>query len=156
GAVVRLWGEAWPFWLRAAVCLTIVASKPVRGGIALGQFHLIPTALMLLAVLALRSRREVVAGLLVGIALAKPTMSLPFLRVLLARRHGRALATAFGFQAAALAGAAGWLAIGPGRLMREWIETAKGQLAEGLIDLPSLAQKSGIASPERAPVIACV
>src|SRR4051812_21682390 len=43
GAIVALWGRSWPAWLGVAFCLTVVASKPVRGGIALGQFHLIPT-----------------------------------------------------------------------------------------------------------------
>ena len=42
GTIVRLWGRSWPGWLVAAFCLTVAASKPVRGGIGLGQFHLIP------------------------------------------------------------------------------------------------------------------
>src|SRR4051812_30432456 len=102
GAIVALWGRSWPPWLRVAFCLTVVASKPVRGGIALGQFHLIPTAMMLVAVLALRARRPVVAGLLVAVALAKPTMVLPFLGFLAVRQHWRALGVALGVQAAAL------------------------------------------------------
>jgi Glycosyltransferase family 87 len=147
GAVVALWGQSWPLWLRAAVCLVVVACKPVRGGIALGQFHLIPTALMLLSVLALRARRQHIAGLLVGIALAKPTMVVPFLGFLVVRKQWRALAVALGVQAVFALGVSAWLGIGPARLIAEWLANARGQLAEGLIDLPSLVQQQWPAAP---------
>jgi hypothetical protein len=152
-AMVRLWGEAWPGWLKAAFVLAVVASKPVRGGIGLGQYHLVPTALMVLAVPALRGRRPIVAGLLVGVALAKPTMAVPFLFVLAVRAEWRALGAALAFQAAAWLGASAWLGIGPARLAGEWVDTARGQLAEGMIDLPSLAQKHWPGTPPPATPI---
>jgi hypothetical protein len=107
---------------------------------------------MMLSVLVLRARREALAGLLVGVALAKPTMTLPFLGFLAARRHGRALAVALGLQTAMLLGTSAWLRIGPGALIREWLATARGQLAEGLIDVPSLVQRFWPSAP--APAIA--
>jgi hypothetical protein len=153
GATIALWGRWWPAWLRGAVCLVVVASKPVRGGIALGQFHLIPTVLMLLAVLALRGRRPILAGLLVGIALAKPTMVLPFLGFLAVRRHWRVLLVALGVQAVLTLGASAWLGIGPGRLIAEWLANARTQLAEGLMDVPSLVQQQWPGAPAGAGAI---
>ena len=148
--MLRLWGGNWPAWLKVAFCLTLVAAKPVRGGIALGQFHLIPTVLMLTAVLALNHSRQIVAGLMVGLSLAKPTMSLPFLGYLVVRRQWRALAMALGVQAVALLVVSGWLGSGPLRLLGEWAATARSQVAEGAIDLPSLLLREWPAVPVSA------
>jgi hypothetical protein len=153
GTTVRLWGRTWPLWVQVAFVLAVSASKPVRGGIGNGQFHLIPTALMVLAVAALRVKRPVVAGLLVGVALAKPTMVLPFLALFAARKQWTALGTAVGFQALATLGVSAWLGIGPVTLLREWGTNARSQLAEGLIDLPTLAQTYGAASPRAASLL---
>jgi hypothetical protein len=154
--VVRLWGEHWPGWLQLAVAMVIVASKPARGGIGLGQFHLIPTALMIVALHALRARRTVLAGILVAVALAKPTMVLPFLGFLAVRGYWRTLATALALQGAAFAGVVAWLRRGPVVLVREWLETARSQLAEGLIDVPSLVQRHWPAAPISASRLALV
>lgn len=142
GAVLRIWGEDWPRWLRAAVVLAIIATKPVRGGIAMGQFHLIPTALMLLSLLAARDRRPILGGLLLGVALAKPTMVLPFLFLLLIRRQWTVLAVAALVQVGCWLASSAWLGLSPLLLFREWLEVAKGQNAAGLIDLPSLINRN--------------
>ncbi|MEO6809195.1 MAG: glycosyltransferase family 87 protein [Isosphaeraceae bacterium] len=141
-AVVRVWGEGWPPWLKAALVLTVAASNPVRWGIGLGQFHLIPTTLMVLATLAVRGRRQVLAGALVGIALAKPTMVLPFLGVWAVKGHWRALAVAIAVQGALFLGASAWLGMDPMNLVREWLATAKGELGAGSIDVPTLIRES--------------
>jgi hypothetical protein len=140
GLLVHLWGRAWPRGLQVAFVFVVCASKPVRLGIGLGQFHLLPFMLMLLAMAAIKTRRPALAGGFVGIALAKPTMALPFLAYLSARRQWVALMTAAGVQAACLAGASAWLGIGPQRLLREWLHWARLQQAAGLIDVPSLLQ----------------
>ncbi len=138
GAIVAIWGTGWPSWLKVTFWLVAAASKPVRAGIALGQFHLIPTCLVLLSVLALRERRPFRAGLLLGIALAKPTMVLPILGYWVVRREWRALATALGVQRALLRGVPSWLGLGPVRLLVAWLANARTQLAAGTIDLPTL------------------
>jgi len=140
--LVRLAGDRWPSWLGLAFGLALAASKPVRGGIGLGQFHLIPTALVAWSLLAARARREVAAGLMLGVALVKPTMALPFLGLLAARRKWRALGVAAGLQAALLAGTSAWLGIAPGRLVREWLGLARIQLTAGAIDLPTLLHRA--------------
>jgi hypothetical protein len=139
--VLRLWGEGWPVWLRAVLVLTVAASNPVRWGIGLGQFHLIPTTLMVLAALAVRGGRQTLAGGLVGIALAKPTMVLPFLGVLAVKGYWRALIVAMALQGALLVGASAWLGIDPAALIREWLATARGQLGAGSIDVPTLIRE---------------
>ena len=138
----RLTGDRWPTWLVVAFGLALAASKPVRGGIGLGQFHLIPTALVAWALLAARARREALAGLMLGLALAKPTMALPFLGLLATRGRWRAVAVALGLQAALLAGTSAWLGVGPGTLVREWIRLAGIQMGAGAIDLPTLFHRA--------------
>lgn len=140
-AAIALWGRSWPGWVQAGFCLVVLASKPVRGGINLGQFHLIPVALCALSILCLRRGRPISGGLLVGVALAKPTMALPFLGFLAARGHWRALAAALGLQGALLAGASAWLGRSPLALTGEWLRVAKSQEAAGVLDLPSILQR---------------
>jgi hypothetical protein len=138
--MLRLWARDWPPVLKLVFALAIVASKPVRLGIGLGQFHLIPLLLILLALFAMRTGRRVLAGVLVGIALTKPTMVIPFLAFMVTRRQWTALFTAVGFQAVALMGTSAWLRIGPDRLLREWLELARSQQGAGLIDVTTLVQ----------------
>jgi hypothetical protein len=144
----------WPAWGQVLFCLIVVASKPVRGGIGLGQFHLMPTALMLWAASPQGRRRPMLAGLGLGVALIKPTMVLPLLGFLVIRRRWRTLATALGFQAAALLVAAAWLHVGPVRLLAEWVAVARIQQGAGLIDVPSLARRGIAVPPEASPLIA--
>jgi hypothetical protein len=141
-AVMRLWGRDWPAWLQLGFCLVVAASKPVRGGIGLGQFHLIPMALIVFSVWSVRAKREWTGGLLLGLALAKPTMALPFLGFLAARQHWRALAAACAVQIAAFLAVAAWLHKSPVHLVREWLARAQGQEAAGLVDVPSLLHRA--------------
>jgi len=140
--ILRVWGREWPAWLQVAFCLAVAASKPVRGGMGLGQFHLLPTAMVLLSVALAERRREFASGILMGLALTKPTMALPFLGVLLARGRWRALAIALGFQAALMVGVSAWLRVGPVALLREWFARAREQLGSGMIDAPTLAHRA--------------
>ena len=90
-AIVHLWGRDWPTWLKVAAVLVVLASKPTRLSIGMGQFSLLPTALLLGALIALDRGRDLLAGLCVGLALAKPTMAIPFVFVLLVLGRWRAL-----------------------------------------------------------------
>lgn len=139
GAIVATtWGRSWPPWLRAAFGLVVAASKPARAGIALGQFHLIPTALVLGAEATLCAGRPVASGVLVGIALIKPTMAAPYVCLLAVRRQWKTIGVALGLQAILSALASAWLGIGPITLVQEWLGNAKSQLVMGTIDLPGL------------------
>jgi hypothetical protein len=140
-SVLWLWAKDWTGRQQGAFVLIVAASKPVRLGIGLGQFHLVPLALLLLSVVAMSSRRPLLAGLCVGVALAKPTMVLPFLAYLAARGSWRTLATALAVQVIALVGVSSWLGIPPGQLIGSWLEVARGQESAGLVDLPSVVQR---------------
>ena len=135
--VVQTWGRSWPLPVRLAFVLIVIACKPTRAGIALGQFHLIPIALILVAE-ALAAKRPGLSGILAGLSLTKPTMSVPYLFVMAARRRWGALAVAIGLQVALLAVVSGWLMTDPATLIREWMSNARSQLAYGTIDVPSL------------------
>lgn len=136
--IVRTVGARWPSWVACAFVLAIAASKPTRLGIGMGQFALLPLALVLAAHEASRRGKSVVAGLMLGIALVKPTMVLPFLVVFAVRGSTRALGVAAGVQTLALLAVSGWLGLAPGQLIREWLALAAGQNAAGLIDAPSV------------------
>lgn len=138
---VRVWGDGWPGWLQAAVGLAIVAMKPVRGGIALGQFHLIPLVLGILAI-GLARKRPWLAGVCLGIALIKPTMALPLACLALARGWWKVLVSAALVQGTAWLVTSAWLGIDPVTLGREWVELARLQDAAGVIDLPSLVRRN--------------
>ncbi len=140
--IVAVWGRAWPGWVGVAFCLAVTASKPVRAGLGLGQFHLMPTALVIAAIPALRAKRPILAGVLVGLALIKPTMAVPFVIVLITWGEWTALATCLSVQAALFAGTSLWLRILPTTLVAEWLRNAKTQLGEGIIDVPTLLQRA--------------
>ena len=139
GSLVGRWGGRWPPWTRGALCLAVAASKPVRAGIALGQFHLIPTALIVAA--EALAGRAVVSGVLVGLATIKPTMTAPYLIVLAVKGRWRTLGVAGLVQAGLWELASFRLGIGPIRLGREWLRNARSQITMGTIDLPTLAGK---------------
>ena len=147
--IVGAWGRRWPSWVRASFVLAVLACKPVRGGMALGQFHLIPTALVLLAIVAGERGKAAFAGLLMGLALTKPTIALPFLGIWAARGRWRALATALGFQGVVMVGVSAWLRVGPITLLREWFANARGGRGDGQRNDASRSQQF---SSERPPV----
>ncbi len=135
--LVNVWGRDWPRWLQAATALALVATKPARGGIALGQFHLMPVGLGLAAT-CLTVERPVLAGILMGIALIKPTMVLPLVLLWTIRRRWNALLGAGAVQAGLWLVTSIWVRIDPITLGREWVALASGQEAAGMIDWPSL------------------
>ncbi|HEU5118389.1 MAG TPA: glycosyltransferase family 87 protein, partial [Isosphaeraceae bacterium] len=130
------------FWI-AAVLLALMATKPVRAGLALGQFHLIPTALAVWAVVLIRDGKSRWAGICLGVALVKPTMVLPILAIWAVQGQFSALVTAGGVQAGLWLGASAWLRKSPVALLSEWLRNAHAQEAAGTIDLPTLLNHWG-------------
>jgi len=103
---------------------------------ALGQFHLIPLAMMVLA--EVFSSRVLIAGTLIGLALIKPTMVVPYVVLMAIRGQWRALFVAASVQAV-LFGATSWqLGKDPLFLTREWVRNARAQSTQGTIDVPTL------------------
>jgi hypothetical protein len=139
-STAQVWGREWPPWLRFAFPLILAASKPARLAIGMGQFAILPTALILLSLQRTERRREVLGGLLLGVALVKPTLAVPFLIALTIQRRWITVSAAASFQVCTFLGASLWLHISPVRLLREWVALARGQQGAGLIDLPTLAK----------------
>jgi hypothetical protein len=154
GTAIKLWGREWPETVQALFILVIAASKPVRLGIGLGQFHLVPTALLLLSLFALRTHRPTLAGLLFGLALTKPTLTLPFVGYLLLKKEWRAVGAALVVQAIALLAVVLWLQRAPIFLISEWLARAKTQVASGTVDLPTLVLHAWPDHPEAATPLA--
>jgi hypothetical protein len=68
----------------------------------------------------------------------KPTLSIPFVVLLLVRGHVRAVAVAAVFHTVFMACVCAWLGLGPLQLLRDWHQNTGFQTASGLIDLPSV------------------
>ncbi len=156
GAIWDSWGKAWPPWAKAAFALAAAATKPVRAGFGLGQFHLIPSACLAASIGLMERKRPIAAGLLVGIALTKPTMAAPFLFVLMAKRRWTTLGVALGLNLALTLAMSAWLGIGPAELLREWLDRAREQLSAGTIDVPSLASRAWPAMATRGSTLSLV
>jgi hypothetical protein len=122
----------------------VLAARPTRAGLALGQFHLIPVALAVGTIPALAARRDRLAGALLGIALIKPTMAAPLWVVWIVRGHRRAAGVALGVQAALILIASAWLSRPPWTLVAGFLANARGQSAAGSLDLPGLLGRAGV------------
>ncbi len=140
-----VWGRGWDVTTLAIVGGWLIAARPFRAGVALGQFHLIPTALLIGTVPLLERGRAVSAGLLLGLALCKPNMALPVALAWLVRREWRALGVAAGVQGVLWLAASAWIGQSPLRLGFSFLHNARGQLQAGSLDLPSLLARVGLA-----------
>jgi hypothetical protein len=149
----RLWSVRWGWSGLLVLVLWVAACRPVRAGVALGQFHLVPMALAAWSVIAVRGRRELTGGLLLGLGLAKPTMVLPLLAAWVARGYWRAGGVALAVPIVLHLGSAVWLGVEPIALGREWLANARTQLGAGSLDLAGLVAQVW---PESVPSTALV
>lgn len=138
-------------WVVPLACW-VLAARPTRAGLALGQFHLIPVALAVWTIPALAARRERLAGALLGIALIKPTMAAPLWVVWMVRGHRRAAGVALAVQAGLILLASVWLSRPPWTLVAGFLSNARGQSAAGSLDLPGLLGRAG--APETLALLA--
>lgn len=156
------WGADWPLSARWFLGLATLASKPVRLTLGLGQFSLIPLGLVVAGAWLAGSRGpgrrdragEWLGGVLVGIALVKPTIALPFLAFFVVRGSWRVLVATVAVQGLALLRMVDQTGLGPGFLSREWWRVAREQTGAGLIDVPSVLARAWPPVVEHAGVIA--
>lgn len=141
--IVLSYGDGWSPGTKLAFGLMILAMKPVRLGLGMGQYHLIPVWAVLAAHRWDRAGRFTLAGPALALALIKPTMALPFAIWFAIRGSWKSLGVACAIQALLFAIASAWLGVGPAVLVREWLHRMSEQTAAGTIDLPSLARAVG-------------
>ena len=155
-------GKGWPV---VAVCAALaVAAAQHYTVLRLGQPAVVVVALLAgaLVVMTKAPRADFVAGMLLGAAMLKPTLAVPFVVVVLLRRRWWAAA---GCAAVVAAGAAvTWARVGvdPLTMTRQMlaiggqIEASKG-LADGIADGPVLwLRAAGLSSTAAARVTAVV
>lgn len=85
----KLWGSEWTTRTKLFLGCLLLAFAPFRVTLRLGQISLIIVALLFGAVLAHRKNRRLLAGLLLGLALTKYPLTLPFFLYFLWRREWR-------------------------------------------------------------------
>lgn len=153
GEVLRLVRADWPRGAQLGWALAVIASKPVRLTLGMGQYSLIPLAIVLVALRWSREGRAWWSGLLLGIALIKPTVALPFVWVFVARRAWLSLGVSALAQGGAWLGTSAWLGIAPWSLVTAWLVRARTQQEAGLLDVASVLGKvwPGVGASLAAP-----
>jgi hypothetical protein len=111
-----------PLGLVAAAVVVLVWS-PTQSAVYAGQFSILVTVCVLLAVRCL-DRNEYLAGAWLGLALIKPSLALPFLILPLVRGRWRTLAVAAGLHTAGTVVQAARFGVNPVELLRQWTAVA--------------------------------
>ncbi|GIW88940.1 MAG: hypothetical protein KatS3mg108_3264 [Isosphaeraceae bacterium] len=153
GFVLRtVWPDRLGLMASMLVVCWVAAARPTRAGLALGQFHLIPTALAVATIPLLASGRDRLAGVLLGLSLVKPTMTAPLWLVWIVRGQRTPALAALIVQAGLFLLAAVWLSQTPWHLTADFFANARSQSTAGSLDLPSLQARVGV--PQNATLAA--
>jgi len=94
-----IWKDAanLPGTFRLLLIGAVLAAASLRTTLRFGQYGLIVSASLAAALLAMRDKRSIWAGILFAIAMTKPTMAAPFLLIPLVRRDWKAIVVATGY-----------------------------------------------------------
>jgi hypothetical protein len=141
-------GVAAGVFLAAAILAVFSHQTTLRQG----QYGIIVNALLIGMFWCLESRKPFSAGLFYGMAVVKPTVSVPFLLVFIARRQYRALAGAAVYGAVACAVVWALTRTNPVEMLRDALHESQGYVAygDGLIRI--LIQTGGM-SPRSATLL---
>jgi len=120
--VWRLWGKGWPADAVFFLCAFYACWVPVRVTLRIGQLSLLVVAAILASELLMQRGRKVTAGLLLGLALVKYSLSGPFLLYLAWRRQWRALAAAMAVPLALTAVYAGHSGFWPWEILTAYVQ----------------------------------
>lgn len=88
----KLFGGDWPPKQRLYLAALFLSWAPLRVTLRNGQITLFITALLLGALLARRNKKQIIAGLLLGLALIKYSLSFPFFLYAVWRREWKLVA----------------------------------------------------------------
>lgn len=139
-------------WHARLAVVGVVAVGAISTTLGVGQYGVVVVGCLSGALLALSRGANVTAGVLLGIALAKPTLSGPFALVLLIGGYWRATLSA----AAYLCGASliTWAVVGeqPLHMLRQLATLGRVIAGDGDISFPQLLITSGYAPPTAGAV----
>jgi hypothetical protein len=96
---IKLYGAEWGPRLGVYLSALLIVWAPFRVTLRLGQISLMVTALLLGALLARRKKRDILAGLLLGLSLCKYSLTLPFLLYFIFKREWRLVAVSLALPA---------------------------------------------------------
>ena len=138
---------------RLLLVLSVTAIAAFCTNLGVGNYGVIVIALLAGAYRADEAGRPVLSGLLIGVALLKPQLALPFLLVALVRERFRALAAAATYMIVATA--AIWMISGvdPLRMLEQSVQMA-GAFAQTTAGLLTVVLDAGVPYNVAAPVTA--
>lgn len=137
------------------VCLA-ACFFPIVGNLELGQDSLLMLPIFLLAFLALKQRREVAAGVVLGLGMFRFEILLPFLFIFLLRRRWKLLASCAAVCVAELlvsAAVVGWSGLAQYAKLLRILGHMTGSLAYG-VDVTSMPSLRGFAATFLGPGVA--
>ncbi len=140
-------------WLGATSVLAISGFSTC---IHVGQYGAVVVGLLALSAWALSRGRDTLAGVLIGVALLKPTIAGPFVLILLVTGRWRALAACVGYVALACAFVWWRTSTNPAEMFFQSISVAEGfvQDSQGLVNvLISFGLKPGQVTPVLAVAV---
>ena len=138
---------------RLLLVLAVTAIAAICTNLGVGNYGVIVIALLAGAYRADEAGRPVLSGLLIGVALLKPQLALPFLLVALVRERFRALAAAATYMIVATA--AIWMISGvdPLRMLEQSVQMA-GAFAQTTAGLLTVVLDAGVPYNVAAPLTA--
>jgi hypothetical protein len=108
---IKLFGDEWPWRIKLLLVCFALTWAPFRVTLRNGQITLLILALLLGSLLAWRHNRRVLAGVLLGLALCKYTLSFPFIFYFVWQKQWKVILAAAGVQVALTGAFAYWLGI---------------------------------------------
>jgi hypothetical protein len=112
-------------WFALALAMSIPATSAVSTGMGLGQTTILYTALLILVLQLREGSLGVAAGFVLGIAMSKISIALPFLLLFCFRRDWRILIAAGAYIVIGTAMVCVWLNESPQELVRLWIQATE-------------------------------
>jgi hypothetical protein len=107
------------------LALSVTAISSIATAVGLGQNTVVYTALLAGALVLYERRQRLLCGVLLGIAMSKINIALPFALPFLFRKEGRVLAAAGAYIIAATLALGGWCHSTPLETMRLWVAAAE-------------------------------
>ena len=160
---IVLWGENWSRRVRFVLCAFFLSWAPFRVTLRNGQITIVTLALLLGALVARSRKRNVLAGVLLGLSLWKYPLSFPFPFYFMWKRDWKLVITSVAVPLL-LTGIYAWrLGITVVDVVREYVSIigglsfANSSFLEGTTDLkPLVAAITGMAEPVPAVISGAV